>query len=118
MPSSPIKSIEGQAVGESDAAIKAERASDHKPSESLADSLADSSAVADASLSASQGQAALAALEALTKGAATAPAAVPLPQQLTEEMRRLLDWHWAQLEYGCSAPLNKVLSNLDIRNTL
>ena len=31
-----------------------------------------------------------------------------IPARLTEEMRRLLDWHWAQLEYGCSAPLSKV----------
>jgi hypothetical protein len=59
-----------------------------------------------------QGQAALDALEALTKGAtATLPKAVPLPKHLTEEMRRMLDWHWAQLEYGCSAPLNKVPSD-------
>lgn len=33
---------------------------------------------------------------------------VELPEWLSEEMRRLLDWHWAQIEYGCSAPLSKV----------
>lgn len=60
----------------------------------------DAAAVADA---------AIAALDVLTEqaGGVTEPP-VQLPQRLTEEMRRLLDWHWAQLEYGCSAPLNKV----------
>ena len=33
---------------------------------------------------------------------------VVLPERLSEEVRRLLDWHWSQLEYGCSAPLSKV----------
>ena len=38
---------------------------------------------------------------------AAAPQVV-LPDRLSEEVRRLLDWHWSQLEYGCSAPLSKV----------
>lgn len=105
MPSSPIKTTEDQAIGDSDPVTAADGDSDRK----VIDSLADSSAVAGAS----HGQAALTALEALTKGAMTAPSAVALPQQLTEEMRRLLDWHWAQLEYGCSAPLNKVRSRIN-----
>lgn len=29
-----------------------------------------------------------------------------LPQTLSEDQNRLLGWHWANLEYGCSAPLN------------
>lgn len=29
-----------------------------------------------------------------------------LPQTLDEDKNRLLGWHWANLEYGCSAPLN------------
>ena len=36
---------------------------------------------------------------------------VVLPDRLSEEVRRLLDWHWSQLEYGCSAPLSKVKSD-------
>ena len=27
---------------------------------------------------------------------------------LTARERRLLGWHWANLEYGCSAPLSKI----------
>jgi len=38
-----------------------------------------------------------------------APPALPLaPKPLTAVERRLLDWHWANLEYGCSAPLSSV----------
>lgn len=60
----------------------------------------DDAAVADA---------AIAALDALTEQAGgLTEAPVQLPERLTDEMRRLLDWHWAQLEYGCSAPLTKV----------
>ena len=33
---------------------------------------------------------------------------VDVPTHLTDEERRLLDWHWANLEYGCSARLNQV----------
>ena len=31
-----------------------------------------------------------------------------LPKSLDELQRRILDWHWSHLEYGCSAPLHKV----------
>ncbi|KAL0040091.1 hypothetical protein WJX79_005960 [Trebouxia sp. C0005] len=31
-----------------------------------------------------------------------------VPSRLTDEERRLLDWHWANLEYGCSARLSQV----------
>ena len=31
-----------------------------------------------------------------------------LPKSLDELRRRILDWHWSHLEYGCSAPLHKV----------
>ena len=31
-----------------------------------------------------------------------------IPSSLTEAERRLLDWHWANLEYGCSARLSQV----------
>lgn len=30
------------------------------------------------------------------------------PQDLTEDHHRLLGWHWANLEYGCSAPLRSL----------
>ena len=30
------------------------------------------------------------------------------PWQVSDVERRLLHWHWANLEYGCSAPLNAV----------
>lgn len=30
------------------------------------------------------------------------------PLSLTEEHKRLLGWHWANLEYGCSAPLKSL----------
>ena len=33
---------------------------------------------------------------------------VDIPTSLTDEERRLLDWHWANLEYGCSARLTDV----------
>ena len=35
-------------------------------------------------------------------------AVVDVPTRLTDEERRLLDWHWANLEYGCSARLSHV----------
>ena len=35
-------------------------------------------------------------------------AVVDVPTSLTDEERRLLDWHWANLEYGCSARLSQV----------
>lgn len=38
-----------------------------------------------------------------TNGTAAEAPAVPTPEQL-----ELLDWHWANLEYGCSAPLTEV----------
>jgi len=45
-------------------------------------------------------------------GTVDAPAAeaapVDVPTRLTDEERRLLDWHWANLEYGCSARLSQV----------
>lgn len=45
-------------------------------------------------------------------GTIDAPAAeaapVDVPSRLTDEERRLLDWHWANLEYGCSARLSQV----------
>lgn len=45
-------------------------------------------------------------------GTIDAPAAeaapVDVPTRLTDEERRLLDWHWANLEYGCSARLSQV----------
>jgi len=33
-----------------------------------------------------------------------------LPKSLDELQQRILDWHWSNLEYGCSAPLHKVQS--------
>ena len=33
----------------------------------------------------------------------------PLPAALDQAERRLLDWHWSNLEYGCSARLDQVL---------
>ncbi|KAK9826354.1 hypothetical protein WJX81_001448 [Elliptochloris bilobata] len=45
--------------------------------------------------------------EAGDAGAAPA-AAAELPHSLSEAERRLLDWHWANLEYGCSARLDQV----------
>ena len=33
---------------------------------------------------------------------------VAVPNSLDEAERRLLDWHWANLEYGCSARLSEV----------
>lgn len=42
-----------------------------------------------------------------TSGLAT-DEVVDVPTHLTDEERRLLDWHWANLEYGCSARLNQV----------
>jgi hypothetical protein len=52
------------------------------------------------------------ALEAGVSGAAAAAAGaavagVELPRSLSEAERRLLDWHWANLEYGCSARLDQ-----------
>ena len=40
--------------------------------------------------------------------AAAEVAASFIPSSLTEAERRLLDWHWANLEYGCSARLSQV----------
>ena len=47
--------------------------------------------------------------------AATAPTTADAKEKRTDEKetlsasdRRLLGWHWANLEYGCSAPLSKV----------
>jgi hypothetical protein len=36
------------------------------------------------------------------------PEEEPLPSSLDEAEQRLLDWHWSNLEYGCSARLNEV----------
>ena len=36
-----------------------------------------------------------------------------IPSSLTEAERRLLDWHWANLEYGCSARLSQVRNSSD-----
>ena len=48
-------------------------------------------------------------IDAPTAAAAAAEAApVDVPTRLTNEERRLLDWHWANLEYGCSAKLSQV----------
>lgn len=33
-----------------------------------------------------------------------------LPKSLDELSQRILDWHWSHLEYGCCAPLHKVIS--------
>lgn len=65
------------------------------------------------------GEATTAAAEAVAKayelhqdagGAGSAASAVPveLPRSLSEAERRLLNWHWANLEYGCSARLDQV----------
>lgn len=54
-----------------------------------------------------------------SEASAAEPAAEQQPQEashlqpgkrwdITEEERRLLHWHWANLEYGCSAPLGDV----------
>ena len=37
-----------------------------------------------------------------------APAAAKAAEPVTDDARVLLDWHWANLEYGCSAPLDAV----------
>ena len=37
---------------------------------------------------------------------------VPLPDALSEGEERLLGWHWANLEYGCSARLDQVGAGL------
>ena len=51
--------------------------------------------------------------------ASAAPAAeaavVDVPTHLTDEERRLLDWHWANLEYGCSARLRQVRTTACVR---
>lgn len=47
-------------------------------------------------------------LDAGGRGAAAAAALADLPHSLSEAERRLLDWHWANLEYGCSARLDQV----------
>ncbi len=47
-------------------------------------------------------------LDAGSDGAAAAAALAELPHSLSEAERRLLDWHWANLEYGCSARLDQV----------
>jgi hypothetical protein len=39
--------------------------------------------------------------------AADAKLEVALPQRLSVAKQRLLDWHWANLEYGCSARLSE-----------
>lgn len=36
----------------------------------------------------------------------TPAAAAALPAKLSADHLRVLNWHWANLEYGCSAPLN------------
>ena len=65
------------------------------------------------------GEATTAAAEAVAKayelhqeggsaGPAAAAVSVELPRSLSEAERRLLDWHWANLEYGCSACLDQV----------
>ena len=44
-------------------------------------------------------------------GSDIAPPAASAPRplsRLTPAQRRLLDWHWANLEYGCAAPLERV----------
>lgn len=38
------------------------------------------------------------------------PEETPLPASLSEAEQRLLDWHWSNLEYGCSASLDQVTS--------
>ena len=39
---------------------------------------------------------------------ADCPSFSDIVQNLNEPDRRLLDWHWANLEYGCSARLSDV----------
>ncbi|EIE23206.1 amine oxidase, partial [Coccomyxa subellipsoidea C-169] len=41
-------------------------------------------------------------------GAPAESAAAPLPASLDEAQQRLLNWHWSNLEYGCSASLDQV----------
>ena len=43
-----------------------------------------------------------------SNGAEQAQPEQELPKSLDELQRRILDWHWSHLEYGCSAPLHKV----------
>jgi len=33
---------------------------------------------------------------------------LPGPAAVTPEMLEMLDWHWANLEYGCSASLSEL----------
>ena len=47
-------------------------------------------------------------VDTAAEAAAAAVAVVDVPTHLTDEERRLLDWHWANLEYGCSARLSQV----------
>ena len=49
-------------------------------------------------------------VDTVTEAAAAEVAVVDIPTHLTDEERRLLDWHWANLEYGCSARLSQVSS--------
>ena len=46
--------------------------------------------------------------EAADGGSEKAEPEQELPKSLDELGRRILDWHWSHLEYGCSAPLHKV----------
>lgn len=47
-------------------------------------------------------------VDVASAAAAAEAAVVDVPTHLTDEERRLLDWHWANLEYGCSARLSQV----------
>ena len=47
-------------------------------------------------------------IDTAAAAAAAQVAVVDVPTHLTDEERRLLDWHWANLEYGCSARLSQV----------
>lgn len=47
-------------------------------------------------------------VDTVAAAAAAQVAVVDVPTHLTDEERRLLDWHWANLEYGCSARLSQV----------
>lgn len=47
-------------------------------------------------------------VDTVAAAAAAQVAVEDVPTHLTDEERRLLDWHWANLEYGCSACLSQV----------
>ncbi len=72
-----------------------------------ASTAAQSTGTADAAATTTAAQAASSADAAAAAGGAAPSATQPL-QHVTPDMLHVLDWHWANLEYGCSARLAEV----------